>query len=90
MPACPCVCCAAPHRGLPRVTPLPRRLQGVIKAVNSNKKSTWIAGHNDKFAGMTVAQASRLMGTLREGPHATRAAMKADAYPALPVNVKAM
>ena len=35
-------------------------------------------------------QAARLMGTLREGPHAVRAAMKADAYPALPVNLKAL
>jgi len=62
----------------------------IIKAVNSQKGSTWVAGHNDKFAGMTVAQAARLMGTLREGPHAVRAAMKADAYPVLPVNLKAL
>ena len=60
-------------------------LQEIIKTVNSNKKTTWVAGHNDKFAGMTVAQAARLMGTLREGPHAIRARMAADPWPAVHV-----
>ena len=39
----------------------------IIEHVNS-RRTTWVAGHNDKFDGMTVAQAKTLMGTLLDGP----------------------
>jgi hypothetical protein len=55
-------------------------LQSIINAVNSNAKATWVAGVNEKFQGMTTAQAARLMGTLREGPHYIRARMSADPW----------
>ncbi len=49
------------------------------------KKTTWVAGVNEKFVGMTTAQAARMMGTLREGPHGVRARMAADPWPAVKV-----
>jgi len=39
----------------------------VIRAVNSNKKSTWKAGVNDRFVGWTMAQAKRQMGVKKNG-----------------------
>jgi hypothetical protein len=59
-------------------------LQSIISTVNS-AQSTWVAGVNEKFVGMTTAQAARLMGTLREGPHAVRAKMAADPWPRVKV-----
>jgi cathepsin B len=39
----------------------------MIEEINS-KQSTWVAGHNDKFDGMTIGQAKSLMGTILGGP----------------------
>jgi cathepsin B len=39
----------------------------IIDHVNG-RRTTWVAGHNDKFDGMTVGQAKSLMGTLLDGP----------------------
>lgn len=35
-----------------------------IEAVNSNPESTWIAGHNDRFNGMTLSEIKSMMGTV--------------------------
>jgi len=34
----------------------------IVKAVNSNPKSTWTAGHNRRFEKMTIGQARMMMG----------------------------
>jgi len=39
-----------------------------IAAHNRNPASTWVAGPNNKFADMTIAEAKKLMGVLPGGP----------------------
>jgi cathepsin B len=41
--------------------------QELVDHVNS-RRTTWTAGHNDKFVEMTVGQAKNLMGTRLDGP----------------------
>ena len=42
----------------------PLELQAHIDTVNSNTNSTWVAGVNNKFEGMSLKEVSRLMGTI--------------------------
>jgi cathepsin B len=39
----------------------------IIRQVNSNKKSTWVAGVNSRFQGATMAQAKALCGVKKNG-----------------------
>lgn len=39
--------------------------QKIVEHVNSDPQSTWVAGPNDRFAGVTLQEASRLLGARR-------------------------
>ena len=43
---------------------MPVDLSAHIEIVNSNPKSTWVAGHNDKFTGASLKEIKSLMGTI--------------------------
>ena len=42
----------------------PLDLSTHIEEVNSNPKSTWVAGHNDKFTGASLKEIKSIMGTI--------------------------
>ena len=42
----------------------PLNLSKHIETVNSNPESNWVAGHNEKFTGVSRKEIKRLMGTI--------------------------
>jgi len=59
---------AIPHRNIPVLDEITPVVTGDLIQEANHLQNTWVSGHNDKFDGMTIAQAKKLMGTFLDGP----------------------